>query len=398
MNATTPLAPRYTIAQRRPSSDHYMHDPGMTVLPDSTIFVAAPTLEFRAKDASHNVEENRIITNREILLSRSVDGGTTWETLPSLPYNDAIPFVHGDDLYMFLPGRELTNAFRLTKSTDKGTTWSDPVTLFNEPYWNCSTGMAIKDNMLYWGVGSAFPIEQTGMLVVRGDLSRDLMNPETWRVSNAVSFPGVPNRLRSNMLPPDQKLWPFQSPHDSWLEPNLVNVNGRLRALVRFDIDGQATSNIAAVCDLDVVDGNMDFRFTQFAALPGGQCKFFIMYDEPSTLFWMLSNAPTDSHGFFYDRDQLVNTGFMGAPGNERRILMLHYSRDAYNWFSAGCVAKWPSPIQSFMYPSAAIYNDDILFISRTSKDGQNQHDADLVTFHRIPDFRSLAMDIVPVL
>ena len=58
----------------------------------------------------------------------------------------------------------------------------------------------------------------------------------------------------------------------------------------------------------------------------------------------------------------------------------------------------WPSPIQAFMYPSAAIDGNDIAFISRTSSEAQNQHDADIVTFHRIRDFRALAMDIFPKL
>ena len=50
------------------------------------------------------------------------------------------------------------------------------------------------------------------------------------------------------------------------------------------------------------------------------------------------------------------------------------------------------------MYPSAVVHGDDLLFISRTSREAQNQHDADLVTFHRITKFRSLAMDLVPKL
>ena len=111
----------------------------------------------------------------------------------------------------------------------------------------------------------------------------------------------------------------------------------------------------------------------------------------------MLSNMPTDSQGFFVDRQRMLDVGAHGGPGNERRILMLYYSRDALNWFTAGCAAMLPSPIQAFMYPSGAIDGNDIVFISRSSIEAQNQHDADVVTFHRIKNFRSLAMDLVPV-
>ena len=81
---------------------------------------------------------------------------------------------------------------------------------------------------------------------------------------------------------------------------------------------------------------------------------------------------------------------------NQFMRLFLFYSRDALNWFPAGCVAKMPGLSQSFMYPGAAVDGDGIALISRTSQNGRNQHDADLCTFHRIRDFRTLAMDLRP--
>jgi len=44
------------------------------------------------------------------------------------------------------------------------------------------------------------------------------------------------------------------------------------------------------------------------------------------------------------------------------------------------------------------IDGDDIALISRTARDSNDFHDADLVTFHRVRNFRSLAMDIRPKL
>jgi len=39
---------------------------------------------------------------------------------------------------------------------------------------------------------------------------------------------------------------------------------------------------------------------------------------------------------------------------------------------------------------------NDMLILSRTSKDGRNQHDADSITFRRIRDFRSLVLNLFP--
>jgi hypothetical protein len=373
----------------------------VAALPDGTLLVAAPCWEFEHKRVLRNVRERRRIVHKELLLSRSLDGGLTWEQLEPLPVPDATPFTHDGQFYMFLPGGSVSlptldgryipgGSLKLVRSDDGGRTWSKPVEILKTGEWNCSTGMTVKDDKLYWAVG--------GATAICGDLTMDLMDPRAWRSSNRVAFPKIPERLRSNRYPPEKRTWPIQWAGDLWLEPNVVNVNGRLRLLLRCVIDEYATASIGGICDLTDDGQDLKLQFTQFAALPGAQNKFFIMYDEESKLFWMLSNMPTDSQGFFVDREALLRIGYHGGPGNERRILMLYYSRDALNWFQAGCAAMWPSPIQAFMYPSALIHGDDILFISRTSHQAQDQHDADLVTFHRIPGFRSLAMDLVPKL
>ena len=88
--------------------------------------------------------------------------------------------------------------------------------------------------------------------------------------------------------------------------------------------------------------------------------------------------------------------GFQGPPGNERRILMLMYSLDALNWFQAGCVAMDKNICNSFSYSSQLINGEDLLVLARTSQGGRNQHDTNLITLHRIQDFRRLALDLKP--
>lgn len=75
---------------------------------------------------------------------------------------------------------------------------------------------------------------------------------------------------------------------------------------------------------------------------------------------------------------------------------MLWYGLDALNWFPAGCVARADRLSQSFMSPSMVIDGDDLAILSRTARDSGDYHDADLATFHRVVNVRSLAMDIAP--
>ena len=54
------------------------------------------------------------------------------------------------------------------------------------------------------------------------------------------------------------------------------------------------------------------------------------------------------------------------------------------------------SPLESFSYASQLIDGDDLLVIARTSQGGKNQHDTNLVTLHRVVDFRNLALELRP--
>lgn len=84
------------------------------------------------------------------------------------------------------------------------------------------------------------------------------------------------------------------------------------------------------------------------------------------------------------------------AYATDRRLLMLWYSVDSLNWIPAGWIARARNWTESFHYPVMCIEGDDLLLISRTAKDSGNQHDVDTTTFHRIRNFRSYAIDLLP--
>jgi len=160
--------------------------------------------------------------------------------------------------------------------------------------------------------------------------------------------------------------------------------------------DEYGTCHIAGVSDLDDRDGKLTLKFSQFYPFPGGQQKFHIVYDTKSDLYWMVGNLVTDPQNHTDWFRHLKRRGYKGGAGNERRILTLFYGLDGLNWLQAGVVAMAKDPLQSFMYSHMFIDGDDLLFAVRTSKQGGNNHDAELITFHRVRGFRSLALDIHP--
>jgi hypothetical protein len=371
------LASDYTVVTSVTPGERFIHDPGMTLLPSGRVLVAAPRWQLKGNE-------------RSVLIARSSDGGRRWRPLASLPYHDATPFVVNHSLYMFVQPQNWKDVY-FTRSEDEGETWANPVKIFEGSYWNTSTGMVTTKDHLYWALDAD---NWASTVAISADLSKDLLHPSAWRMSNAVRRPETPQTLRRNLFPPASARWTHQWKGDTWLEPNVVRVNGRIRVILRMIVDEYATANLAAVCDLHDDGERLHLSFGQFDPLPGGQNKFFILYDPVSPLFWMLSNLVTDSQDVFNNHDALIATGYLGGTGNERRFLMLSYSVDASNWFSAGCVARGTNILQSFMYPSASVSGPDLILTSRTSRNGHNQHDADLVTFHRVKNFRSLAMNL----
>ncbi len=125
--------------------------------------------------------------------------------------------------------------------------------------------------------------------------------------------------------------------------------------------------------------------------------KFFIQYDEPSRLYWMAANLPCNPAFLIEDEAWLKAKG-INATTTDRRSLLLWYSLDSLNWFPAGWIAKAKGWTQSFHYPVMLIDGDDIILVSRTGRDSGNQHDVDMVTFHRIKHFRDMAAELTPAL
>ncbi len=209
--------------------------------------------------------------------------------------------------------------------------------------------------------------------------------------SATVPFPGVPEAMTN---PQYEKL------SSQYLEPNVIDVRGRLRVLMTVKPKRQSTAGMCAVLDFEDKGGPIDLNFTQFHPMPGGQLKFCVIWDEQTKLFWATANLVVDGQGafdWFRDGEKRGNVRYAsGLGGNDRRFLMLQYSVDGLNWFQAGCVAQAAKISQSFMYARPVIDGDDLAIIARSSIHAPNQHDADHATFHRVKNFRSLALKLVP--
>ena len=388
-----PLAQDFVVAAQVPEHDRYFfHDPNMTRLDDGGLLIAAPQWgpsrygTGPRKDRPHAME---------LRIIRSEDGGRTWEDLPTLDTWEGTPFVVGGQLLMFVQEKQF-QSFQIVSSDDRGETWTSPKTVIDEPLWNIGTAMVERPDALYWAMSYDTPGDKRkGKVMVRLDRSMSPLDPDAWSMSNIVTLPEIPGVLTRNLFQVGESPQLYRGADTSslWLEPNTVEVAGRIRVFTRCVIDDYSTAHLAGVLDYDA-DANR-LSFTQLTSWPGGQCKFYVIHDRPNRMYWMLSNLVTNSQDYLGWGERMGNSAYFSGPGNERRWLYLHYSIDCLNWFPAGCVARWPGSVhRSFMYPTAAIDGEDLVILSRTSRDASEQHGADLCTVHRVRNFRDLAMDL----
>lgn len=379
---TDPLAQDYTIIHHHSPGDFRTDAPTLLRLPNGRLlstFVVLPLP--RSDDASG------IFTR----IMASDDHGVTWnETARLDDYEMGILVLNGDKVYLIgvEAGRK---CLVVAASDDNGDSWSPPVVVKEGRFWNTSTGVVRRGHRLYWCLGApnaeddAFNKPGSRIHAVAADLDKNLADPVAWRVSEPLTYPGTPDSLKG---PPSAKA--KNSCH--WLEGNVVDCGDAIRTYWRVRVNVHTTVNVAAVCDLEDDGTTLTQKFRQFLPFPGAQNHFHIIRDEVQGLYWMTSNLRTHD----IRNARLSKWNVDGAKNDGRRILALHCSFDAETWLPAGYLIVWPQLIRGANYVTPLIDGEDLLVAARTSVESPKQHDNDLVTFHRIPNFRRLAAPLLP--
>lgn len=316
-----------------------------------------------------------------LTLHRSTDEGTTWEAMRG-EWGFLCGKLHRIEnrLYFVGVGPTRADGIQAITSEDDGRSWSDPIRIFFEqPCYNPSAGTVLRDGILYlcFGVANAegrFNAAGSRVMAASVPASR-IMEPEQWRFSELLEFPVYPDSFRH---PED----PDTVRPSHWLEGNVVETQRGLRTYWRTRIDpcpGEGLRSISpcAVCELEEAGGTLHHRFKNFQPLPGAYNHFHIWHDAPSNLHWLLANQPAGRLA-------------------RRNILGLFCSVDAAEWVCTGYPVVFPEARQAASYVSPLVDGENLLIVSRTAWASTNNHDNDLVTFHKIPRFRALA-DLLPL-
>lgn len=413
-----PCADDYVTVYESPDPmSVYCYSPAIVVLPSGRYVL---TMDLGGKGVSDlpgpKGSRKGYITQGKVFVSD--DKGRTWEHVHDFPFMHARPFLAGGVLYII---GHCVNLM-IIRSDDGGRTWTAPVRLTEEGDWHqapCNVHYA-KGNVYLVMEDIAphdmtvWPVSRIQPVLMRAGEDSNLLEPGNWtfasRLTAAEAFPserldyfGVPFFPENSYYLKDQ----LNCPPVGWLETNVVQFTdpdhywhdpeGRTFHLwARAHTGGTGFAAIAKVVEND--DGTMTTmlekvpsgKYTVFVPCPGGQMKFHLLYDEATRLYWLLSSQSTDS----MTRKERLPAERFDLPNNERHRLQLHYSRNCIDWCFAGLVATGSFPKQSRHYAGMAMDGEDLLIASRSGDErAKDAHNGNLITFHRVRDFRSLVYE-----
>jgi hypothetical protein len=359
-------------------------------------------------------------------IQTSDDHGKTWTQRGALRMTHARVFAAGKSLYYLGQKGDL----QVARSDDRGETWSEQVALTKGQSWHQSACNVWHANGNVYLVmerrtsteNKAWPVGALAPVLMRAREDADLTKRESWTFASELVFSdliagykqnapalemfgvpffkqGYPDRAPVATTPKRRTMSPM-----GWLETNVVQITDpnhvwfdpsghTFHLLMRAHTGGTGYAALAKV--VENADGTMKTQLERapsgqtmlFLPMPGGQMRFHVNYDEKTKLYWLLSSQATDS---MTRPDRLPDERY-DLPNNERHRLVIHFSKNMVDWCFAGVVAITPSPKQARHYASMDIDGNDLVILSRSGDErAKSAHDGNLITFHRVRNFRDL--------
>lgn len=384
--------PPGVVVAASPDPDRaYIGTPAIAILPDGS-YVAAHDFFGRNPDLT---DRTRVYGSR--------DRGATWTQLAEIRGQAWYSlFVHRGALYLHGTASRYGD-MTIRRSTDGGRSWTEPRDaksglLFRGRFHGAPVPVVVHGGRIWRGVEERvndlqWPLHFSA-LVVSAPVDADLLDAANWTRTNGILF---------------DPTW-YNGRRPGWLEGNVVvTPGGALANLLRVHTEPRPEDTFASAGGAAGIpryevgaraEISADGRTLSFDParglihLPGSQSKFTIRFDPVSRRYWALIQKITRPHE---GRD------WKTSPIHQRNVLMLTSSADLRTWREESVVLRWREGQElsgidrvAWQYLDWQFEGDDLVAVSRTSWGGQNYHNANFMTFHRVPNFRTRTMRDAP--
>lgn len=349
------------------------------------------------------------------IVAYSDDDGETWDYAMECDLFFSRTFVAGGKLYLI--GSRHAGSYwplMIAVSEDEGETWSEFYELDDRTWHSAPSSVIYKGDYVYltMEVGSKVALaagrasnNALSPILLRAKVSDDLTKKESWTFSSELSFYEVlPDATTSELNYTGIMNYATRESGMGWYEGNVIQMHDTSSPLYdptmnTFYIYLRGMTRRAGYAAIMKVTENEDGTMTPsvveteagnkqlFVAMPGGHDKFNLIYDEESQLYWLASN--------YNDESMILQNSTTGDQQSNtylsRYKLALYFSKDSMNWNFAGIVAEGDSKREARGYPYMNICGDDILVVTRCGdEDSSSLHDNNMISFHRISNFRDL--------
>lgn len=380
----------------------------ITASPDpQKIFVGSPTIAILT-DGTYVVAHDyggpgAGARKGSTLVLASRDRGATWRQLAELTDQKwSTLFVHRESLYLIGTTAKVGHMI-VRRSRDGGKTWTNPNDgkngLLAEGKFHCGPTPVVVHGGRVWRAFEEFspsaPTRAFRAFVMSAAEDADLLDAASWRRTNQVAF---------------DKTW-LATRNAEWLEGNVVVApDGGLVDILRveshqapgaaFELPGAAAAiprfEVAAMMAISADGQSARFDPTRgFIHFIGSESKFTIRYDSESKRYWSVANKITQPRS---------GDDWTHSPHHQRNVIALTSSSDLREWqehyrllrFAEGSVVVKEGSRVGFQYLDWQFDGDDLIAVCRMAWNGLNYHDANVITFHRVRNFRSLKLSDSP--
>jgi hypothetical protein len=349
-----------------------------------TVSISNPNIII-ASDGSYLAACSNSIKGRGTDIFRSIDEGKTWNKWSKghYPINFFTLFEHGDRMYMIGVWTKKGHII-ICESEDMGRTWTFPSddddfgVLFTGRYHSAPVPVVSHAGRLWRSFETDNEGEQRRSCIISCKEGADLMNPSNWVMTNELDYDS------------NWKTMCNGGAFRQWIEGCLVKTReGELVNVIR--VDEHEVGRTAAIIH---VDSRKKISFdpkTDIIEMPGGGKKFTIRYDSESGKYWALVN-PADEHSMEVQHGGIYAKGI--HAGLIRNRLVLISSTDLRNWNEERTIIESDNPFfDGFQYADWQFDGEDIISVIRTAMEEerglpQRQHDANMLVFVRVKDFR----------